>query len=206
MDDGSGAEVPIQRVKAVRPTAEELAQYVGEYASEEAESAFNVRLDGEALALTGRPDRRYPLTPLYADAFESEVGTIIFRRAGERATEFSVVEDRVWDLRFRRVPADGAARRILVFGDSNTWGWIPVERGYPTTRYAAGERWPGVAQAALGERLRDRRGSLERPDDGPRGPGRAGVGRRWLRRQRVPARGRRLAPAARPRRHHARHQ
>ena len=27
-----------------------------------------------------------------------------------------------------------------------------MERGYPTTRYSAGERWPGVAQAALGER------------------------------------------------------
>ncbi len=152
MEDGSGSESPIQRVRAVQPPVEDLAQYVGEYASEETESTFTVRMDGEALALTGRPDRSYPLTPLYADAFESEVGTIIFRRAGERATEFSVVEDRVWDLRFRRVPADGAARRILVFGDSNTWGWIPVERGYPTTRYAAGERWPGVAQAALGER------------------------------------------------------
>ena len=152
MDDGSGSEIPIQRVKAVQPTVAELTQYVGEYASEEAESTFTVRMDGEALALAGRPDRRYPLTPLYADAFDSEVGTIIFRRAAKRATEFSVVEDRVWDLRFRRVPADGAATRILVFGDSNTWGWIPVERGYPTTRYFAGERWPGVAQAALGER------------------------------------------------------
>ena len=110
MDDGSGSEIPIQRVKAVRPTVAELAQYVGDYASEEAESTFTVRMEGDALALTGRPDRSYPLTPLYADAFDSEVGTIVFRRAGDRVTEFSVVQDRVWDLRFRRVPADGAAR------------------------------------------------------------------------------------------------
>jgi lysophospholipase L1-like esterase len=66
-------------------------------------------------------------------------------------TEFSLVEDRVWDLRFQRTPAEGPVKRILAFGDSNTWGWIPVERGYPTTRYSAGERWPGVAQAALGD-------------------------------------------------------
>ena len=90
-----------------------------------------MRVQGDTLALTGRPDRRYPLTPLYADAFDSELGTIVFRRAGDRVTEFSVVQDRVWDLRFRRVPADGAKKRILAFGDSNTWGWIPVERGFP---------------------------------------------------------------------------
>ena len=30
-------------------------------------------------------------------------------------------------------------------------GWVPVERGIPTTRYAADLRWPGIAQAALGD-------------------------------------------------------
>ncbi|WP_410217935.1 SGNH/GDSL hydrolase family protein [Paracoccus sp. (in: a-proteobacteria)] len=42
------------------------------------------------------------------------------------------------------------AKRILVYGDSNTWGYIPVESG-PTKRYAADVRWPGVLQAELGE-------------------------------------------------------
>lgn len=45
--------------------------------------------------------------------------------------------------------AEGATKRILVFGDSNTWGWVPVESG-PTTRYPADVRWPGVLKAALG--------------------------------------------------------
>jgi lysophospholipase L1-like esterase len=40
--------------------------------------------------------------------------------------------------------------RILAYGDSNTWGWIPVEHGYPTIRYAAGKRWPGVLRETLG--------------------------------------------------------
>lgn len=41
-------------------------------------------------------------------------------------------------------------RHILCFGDSLTWGWVPVEEGTPSTRYAANERWTGVLAAALG--------------------------------------------------------
>jgi lysophospholipase L1-like esterase len=50
------------------------------------------------------------------------------------------------------IGAAGAAepRRILAYGDSNTWGWIPVEQGYPTTRYPAEKRWPGVLRESLG--------------------------------------------------------
>ena len=151
MDDGSGSEVPIQRVQEVRPSVQELAPYVGEYESDEADATLTVRVQGDALELAQRPDSAYPLTPLYADAFEGELGTIVFRRdrAG-RATGFSVVQDRIWNLRFRRVVPAGEARRVLVFGDSNTWGWVPVARGFPTTRHAKDQRWPGVAQAELG--------------------------------------------------------
>ena len=42
-------------------------------------------------------------------------------------------------------------RSILCFGDSLTWGWIPVEDGSPTLRYPFGQRWTGVMAAALGE-------------------------------------------------------
>ncbi|WP_207477623.1 SGNH/GDSL hydrolase family protein [Arenibaculum pallidiluteum] len=45
--------------------------------------------------------------------------------------------------------AEGTTRRIMVYGDSNTWGYIPVESGV-TTRYPKDVRWPGVLQAALG--------------------------------------------------------
>src|SRR5882757_1778248 len=41
-------------------------------------------------------------------------------------------------------------KRILVFGDSNSWGWIPRSDGRPTGRYADHERWPGIAEAVLG--------------------------------------------------------
>ncbi|QXD25114.1 hypothetical protein F7C95_04230 [Opitutia bacterium ISCC 51] len=37
--------------------------------------------------------------------------------------------------------------RILAFGDSNTWGWVPNGSG---TRYPDAERWTGVLQNELG--------------------------------------------------------
>ncbi|TFV55785.1 hydrolase [Mycobacterium sp. PS03-16] len=43
-----------------------------------------------------------------------------------------------------------ADKRILCFGDSLTWGWIPVEEGVPTQRYAPDVRWTGVLAAELG--------------------------------------------------------
>ena len=42
-------------------------------------------------------------------------------------------------------------KRIMCFGDSLTWGWVPVIEGVPTTRYPADVRWTGVLRAELGE-------------------------------------------------------
>ncbi|MBV9998298.1 MAG: hydrolase [Verrucomicrobia bacterium] len=44
-------------------------------------------------------------------------------------------------------------RRILVFGDSNSWGWTPRPDMELTTRYDAATRWPGVLSAKLGDRF-----------------------------------------------------
>jgi lysophospholipase L1-like esterase len=41
-------------------------------------------------------------------------------------------------------------KRILVFGDSNSWGFVPRTAIEPTTRYDASVRWPGVMAARLG--------------------------------------------------------
>ena len=139
-----------ERVDPATPTAGELESLAGRYTSSEAETTFVARVRDGTLELTQRPDTIYRLIPLYRDAFESDIGTIIFRRdAAGRPIALSVVQDRVWDLRFRNESAP--AKRILVFGDSNTWGWIPVEGGFPTSRYDAAIRWPGIAQSALGE-------------------------------------------------------
>jgi lysophospholipase L1-like esterase len=150
VDVGDGWTEAYERVEPAQPTPPQLEALAGTYSSREAETTIVARVRDGRLELTQRPDTVYPLTPLYAGAFESEVGTIIFRRdAAGRAVALSVVQDRVWDLRFRN--ASAPTKRVLVYGDSNTWGWIPVERGFPTTRFGASERWPGIAQAALGD-------------------------------------------------------
>jgi lysophospholipase L1-like esterase len=45
----------------------------------------------------------------------------------------------------------GQRKRILCFGDSLTWGWMPVAGVVPTTRYPFEQRWTGVAAAELGD-------------------------------------------------------
>jgi len=63
-------------------------------------------------------------------------------------------------------------KRIMCFGDSLTWGWVPVIEGVPTTRYSADVRWTGVMQKELGrdyvvieEGLSARTTSLDDPTD-----------------------------------------
>lgn len=103
IDEGTGAPVRLERMSAAHPTAAELAALAGDYSSDEAETTFTLRVRDGALEATQRPDKIYRLTPLYSDAFSSDLGTIIFRRDGKgHINEFSVVEDRVWDLRFHR--------------------------------------------------------------------------------------------------------
>ena len=151
LDMGDGWPAPIERVAPATPTAAELDALAGVYSSRDAETILTVRVRDGTLEITRRPDAVFPLVPLYADAFDSGLGTIIFRRddAGHPA-ELSIVQDRMWDLRFQRQLTQAATKHVLVYGDSNTWGWMPISRGYPTTRYPADKRWPGVAAAALG--------------------------------------------------------
>ena len=40
--------------------------------------------------------------------------------------------------------------RIVAFGDSNTYGWIP-NANPPSTRYGPEDRWPGALQKELGD-------------------------------------------------------
>lgn len=52
------------------------------------------------------------------------------------------------------VPAmaqDQSPQRILVFGDSLTWGWTPAEPVVPTERHAHADRWTTAMSNALGD-------------------------------------------------------
>jgi CubicO group peptidase (beta-lactamase class C family) len=102
--DAYGTIEAYDRVAPSKPTAGQLGQLAGTYASNEAEIVVTAAMENGALVLKHRPDVTITLTPVYADVFAAgPLGTVIFRRdATGRATEFSVVQDRVWDLRFSR--------------------------------------------------------------------------------------------------------
>jgi CubicO group peptidase (beta-lactamase class C family) len=105
LDYGNGTSDAVQRVPAAAPTTAELEALAGRYRSEDAEVTLTVSVRDGALEIDRRPADVFRLTPLYADAFSGDLGTILFRRDGDgRATAFSVVRDRVWDLRFEREP------------------------------------------------------------------------------------------------------
>jgi len=111
VDEGSGWHLRFDKVAQAQPTIAALEAFAGLYTSDDAEVSLRAELRDGALVLRRRPDSVFPLTPLYEDAFDSDLGTIIFRRdeAG-MPVEFSVVQDRVWDLRFRRDAERAAVR------------------------------------------------------------------------------------------------
>jgi len=47
-------------------------------------------------------------------------------------------------------------RTVLVFGDSNAWGWVPGESRGPLDRYPDGVSWPEVMAVRLGAAVRVR--------------------------------------------------
>ena len=93
-----------EKVEPADPTRADLEPLIGEYVSDEAEVTFKITLEQDRLVLHRRPDTSIPLTPTYRDAFSSSAGSVRFLRdAAGHVTEMSIGEDRMWDLRLRRV-------------------------------------------------------------------------------------------------------
>jgi CubicO group peptidase (beta-lactamase class C family) len=107
--DRFGSEESFERTAVAQPSAAELASLTGTYVSEEAELTLTVAVEDGSLVLKRRPDTTIRLTPLYKDAFRGSIGTVIFRRGAN--VELSVVQDRVWDLRFQRRPSSSGTAR-----------------------------------------------------------------------------------------------
>ncbi|HWN41696.1 MAG TPA: serine hydrolase domain-containing protein [Thermoanaerobaculia bacterium] len=98
-----GDIIPFDRVAEATPTAAQLAEYVGDYTSDEAEVTWKVAMEEGKLVIKWRPDTVVALKPLYADAFHTENGFLIrfFRKEG-KLSELSLGLARVRDLRFAR--------------------------------------------------------------------------------------------------------
>jgi CubicO group peptidase (beta-lactamase class C family) len=99
--DQHGSVDTFERVTPVKPSARELMELAGTYVSDDAETTLVASVEEGTLVLKRRPDTVIKLTPTYKDAFSGSLGTVVFRRGG-RALEMSVVQERVWDMRFTR--------------------------------------------------------------------------------------------------------
>jgi CubicO group peptidase (beta-lactamase class C family) len=101
--DAFGRVDTYDRPPAAKTAAEDLRDLAGSYVSDEAETMLTAAIDGGTLVIRRRPDITLKLTPIYADAFTApQLGLVIFRRTEGRVSGLSVVQDRVWDLRFAR--------------------------------------------------------------------------------------------------------
>ncbi|HYU78610.1 MAG TPA: serine hydrolase domain-containing protein [Vicinamibacterales bacterium] len=116
--DAYGTVDTLQRVDASKRAPEQGKALTGTYTSDEAEMTLTVAIDGASLAIKRRPDKVTKLTPVYADAFSADtLGLVIFRREGSgRVTSLSVVQDRVWDMRFTRQPTVTSTRQDVAGG------------------------------------------------------------------------------------------
>jgi hypothetical protein len=99
--DAHGTVDDFEHVAEWKPTAPQLAGYAGTYHSDEAETTLVVEVQGDTLVVKRRPDTVIKLLPVYTNAFSAgSLGHVIFRRGG-----LSVVQDRVWDMRFNKAGA-----------------------------------------------------------------------------------------------------
>jgi hypothetical protein len=99
------------RVAIASPTRAELGAMVGDYRSEEAQVTLKLSLEESGLVIHAYPDSftskpSYHLIPTYEGAFDSSgVSVRFFHDASGNVTEMSIGENRVWDLRFKRLRA-----------------------------------------------------------------------------------------------------
>ncbi len=94
------------KVERSAPSQSEMQAMTGDYVSEEAETTLKLVLTPKGLEIHQRPDIVYPLTPTYAEGFDSQLGSIRFLRGADgRVTGLSLGDSRMWDLRFQRVEA-----------------------------------------------------------------------------------------------------
>ena len=85
------------------PTAQQLAEFAGEYQCPELQVTYTVYVEGNALKVRFRPAQRLTLTPAFPDGFEEGGDTFRFtREPAGRIDGFQVYAGRVWHLRFVR--------------------------------------------------------------------------------------------------------
>jgi CubicO group peptidase (beta-lactamase class C family) len=100
-----------ERLEPARPSARDLASFIGRFYSEEINTAYDLVVRGDTLVAVSRRGTEYPLEPVSADLFRSRgMGTVRFERDGrKRVTALRVSTGRVRRLKFARSGEPAAA-------------------------------------------------------------------------------------------------
>lgn len=103
--EGSKPET-LEAIDAASPSARQLAEYAGTYASDELDATYRLALKGERLVLSIRGASERELKPTFRDGFVTPEGVQLeFRRdARGKITGFSVQAGRVRNIGFARLP------------------------------------------------------------------------------------------------------
>ena len=102
----SGDKATYRRMPALRIDARTLAEFAGDYISDELDVTWRIEPRGGNLVirLSGVPD--ITLQPAFVDAFSSPAGVVRFVRSNGRVTGLVVGAGRVTGFTFRRAPRD----------------------------------------------------------------------------------------------------
>src|SRR5262249_14809879 len=94
----------LTRVEPFIPTAEQLAEYAGEFYSQELDAVFRITRDGGRLTLHRLKAGPAPMEPLTADLFQlgNRVTVEFVRDADRRITGFLYSASRIRNLAFTR--------------------------------------------------------------------------------------------------------
>ena len=109
--EGTAPQV-FERFEPLKPPAEDLAQYAGEYSSSELQAAYRFAVKDGKLALATNWEEPSVLEPTVRDEFKSPVGVaMVFRRdAAGHITGCDLFAGRVRNIFFRRVAKSQADR------------------------------------------------------------------------------------------------
>jgi len=98
-------DIQFEKTTRWTPTASDLSKLAGSYTSTETASTLVLSLTKDsALTLAIANGTKLSLSPTFRDAFSTPEGSILFRRdSAGNVVELSIGDDRVWDLRFKKV-------------------------------------------------------------------------------------------------------
>lgn len=105
--DEFGGKVPYDFLPPFNLPATELADYVGDYVSEEIEPVFRLQIQGDKLMLVRLKYRAVPLQPVARDFFLANSGSLLStRNAQNQVTGFVYNLGRVRNFRMKKKPAE----------------------------------------------------------------------------------------------------